>query len=213
MVRLTDGPASGLSIASAEVRMPNVKGSVLRSRLDFVANKFGAPTLERVLAALPAEDRRILERGLLPAQWYPFGLGERLENAILGALGEGGRQTFLEMGRRSAEYNLAGVHKVFVHAGEPHQLLSRAPAIYQLYYDTGRRTYEKTGEKTCRLVTYESETFSEADCLTVIGWHQRAVELCAGLDAMVDHPSCRARGDDACEYLISWNLEPTTGET
>ena len=193
--------------------MPNVKGSVLRSRLDFVEQKFGAAVLARVQADLPAEDRTILSRGLLPAQWYPFALGESLENAILRVLGEDGRGTFLDMGRRSAEYNLAGVHKVFVHSGEPHRLLSRATAIYQLYYDTGHRTYEKLGDTSCRLITYESETFSVADCLTVIGWHQRAVELCAGRNVKVDHPRCRAQGEDACEYLISWNLDPTTGET
>ena len=193
--------------------MPNVKGSVLRSRLDFVEKKFGAPVLECVLTDLPEEERRTLGLGLLPAQWYPFALGESLEKAILRVLGEDGRRTFLDMGRKSAEYNLAGVHKVFVHSGNPHGLLSRAPAIYKLYYDTGHRTYEKTGERTCTLTTYESETFSEADCLTVIGWHERAVELCSGRHAVVDHPRCRARGDAVCEYLISWNLEPTTGET
>lgn len=213
MVRLTAGPVCGLSIASAEVRMPNVKGSVLRSRLDFVEKKFGAPVLERVLAALPPDERQILGRRLLPAQWYPFTLGESLENTILRVLGEDGRRTFLEMGRRSAEYNLEGVHKVFVHAGNPHGLLCRAPAIYKLYYDTGHRTYEMTGENTCSLITYDSESFSEADCLTIIGWHERAVELCSGRHAEVDHPRCRARGDAVCEYLISWNLEPITGET
>lgn len=193
--------------------MANVKGSVLRSRVDFVEKKFGREQLDQVLGSFSKKDRYTLERGLLPAQWYPFALGERLEKAILQVLGEEGRSIFMELGRRSATYNLAGVHQVFVRAGDPHHLLSRAPAIYQLYYDTGSRTYEKTGENSCRLITSNSEAFSDGDCLTVMGWHERAVEMCAGRDVSIQHPRCRARGDAVCEYLISWNLESIEGDT
>jgi len=193
--------------------MANVKGSVLRSRLDFVEKEFGRRRLDLVLETLPEDDRRILARGLLPAQWYPFALGERLEKALLQSLGEEGRSMFLEFGRRSATYNLTGVHKVFLHAGDPHRLLSRAPAIYKLYYDTGHRTYEKTGENSCRLVTHDSEVATEGDCLTVMGWHERAVEMCEGRAVVIDHPRCRARGDAVCEYLISWQLATPEGET
>jgi len=193
--------------------MAKVKGSVLRSRVDFVEKKYGHEGLDRVLGILPEEDRQTLARGLLPAQWYPFALGERLEKAILKALGEEGRATFMELGRRSASYNLGGVHQVFVSAGDPHRLLSRAPAIYRLYYDTGSRSYEKTGIHACRLVTSASETFSEGDCLTVMGWHERAVEMCGGRDVVIDHPRCRVRGDVVCEYLISWQLATAGGDT
>lgn len=193
--------------------MPNVKGSVLRSRLDFVEKQFGRYALDGVMAVLGAEQRQTLSRGLLPSQWYPFSLGEQLEQAILKTLGEDARQTFLEMGRRSADYNLTGVHQAFVHKGEPQRLLNRAPAIYNLYYDTGRRTCEEIGANQCRLVTHDSGIASELDCLTVIGWHQRAVELCDGRDVEVLHPLCRAQGDDVCEYLISWSLDSTTGDT
>ena len=193
--------------------MANVKGSVLRSRLDFVEKEFGREQLDLVLETLAEADRRILAGGLLPAQWYEFALEERFEKALLQVLGEEARATFLEFGRRSAVYNLDGVHKVFVHPGDPHRLLSRAPAIYKLYYDTGHRTYEKTGENSCRLVTHDAEVATEGDCLTVIGWHERAVEMCDGRDVVIDHPRCRARGDTVCEYLISWNLATPSGET
>jgi hypothetical protein len=193
--------------------MANVKGSVLRSRVDYVENQFGRQRLDQVLALLPEEDRHTFKSGLLPAQWYPFALGERLETAILQSLGEEGRSTFTDLGRQSATYNLGGVHKVFVRAGDPHHLLSRAPAIYKLYYDTGSRTYEKTGENACRLVTSDAEVTSVGDCLTVMGWHQRAVEMCDGRDVVTEHPRCRARGDAVCEYLISWNLETSKGDT
>ncbi|MFQ5718855.1 MAG: TIGR02265 family protein [Acidobacteriota bacterium] len=185
--------------------MSNVKGSVLLSRLDFVREQFGEEGLARLLDALSEEDRRVTTK-LLPAQWYTFDLGERIDSAVMNVLGKGAADTFLRLGFQSADVNLAGVHSVFVHAGDPHGLLRRAPAIYQLYYDTGHRTYEQTGENSCRLTTFDSEGFSEADCYTVIGWHQRAVEICGGENVEVDHVRCRARGDAVCQYEISWTL-------
>jgi len=185
--------------------VPNVKGSVLRSRLDFVKGHFGDEGLSRLLASLSEDDRSVLTDGLLPAQWYPFDLGERLDSGIMRTLGGGSATTFRRLGARSAEVNLAGVHQVFVHPGDPHALLRRAPAIYKLYYDTGHRTYESLGPTSCRLVTHESESFSAADCETVIGWHERAVELCGGRNPRIEHPRCRARGAPVCEYVLSWD--------
>ncbi|MFQ5669116.1 MAG: TIGR02265 family protein [Acidobacteriota bacterium] len=184
--------------------MPNVKGSVLRSRLDFVVDHFGESGFQRLLDALPEADRKLIKSGLLSAQWYPFELGESIDSVVMEVLGKNSPETFRELGARSADFNLKGVHQVFVHDRDPHGLLKRAPAIYKLYYDTGHRTYEKTGDTSCRLVTYESESFSAPDCLTVIGWHERAILICGGLDPRVEHPRCRARGDEVCEYLLSW---------
>ena len=189
--------------------MPNVKGSVLRSRLEFVRDHFGAAGVQRLLDAMPDEDRVLLSGGLLPAQWYPFALGERLDRTVMQVLGGGDPEIFRRLGRRSADLNLAGVHAVFVHQSDPQALLRRAPAIYKLYYDTGYRVYEKIGERSCRLTTHASDSYSEADCLTVIGWHERAVELCGGHQPRVEHPNCRARGAPVCEYLISWGERRT----
>ncbi|MFQ5766499.1 MAG: DUF2378 family protein [Acidobacteriota bacterium] len=192
--------------------MPNVKGSVIRSRLDFVRSHFGEEGLKALSDALPEEDRRLLARSLLPAQWYSFEFCTRIDETVMAVLGQGRPETFRRLGMRSADFNLAGVHHVYVREGDPHGLLRRAPAIYKLYYDTGHRTYERTGVTSCKLVTYESESYSEADCLTVIGWHQRAVEICGGKNVRVEHPKCRAKGSEVCEYRISWEEEPGGGK-
>jgi hypothetical protein len=68
----------------------------------------------------------------------------------------------------------------------------------------GSRTYEKTGARSAVLRTVGAESVTEADCLTIIGWHQRAIEMSGGRDVHVEHPKCRARGNGYCEYLCSW---------
>lgn len=80
--------------------MQQIKGSVIKSRLAFVEEHFGKPGLERLLGCLPAGDRRELGM-VLAVKWYPFALGERLDDAIVHVLAAGDRQLFERLGARS----------------------------------------------------------------------------------------------------------------
>ncbi len=181
---------------------PRLKGSVLRTRLAFVEQHAGKEALERVLARLPADQAASL-RSILSANWYPFDLGTQLDRAVVDELGGGRPEFFLRLGAESADRNLGGVHKVFIKS-DPHRFLAQAPTIYSLYYDRGNRTYERTAEREGVLTTHDAETFSTADCLTVVGWHVRALELCGAQGVRIVEEECRAQGGTVCRYRVSW---------
>ena len=183
--------------------MQKVKGSVLKSRLAFVEDNFGEDGLRRVLESLSAEDQKAL-RSLLPMQWCDFELGKRLDEAIVQVLGAGRPDYFERLGMASAEKNLSTVHQAFLKPGDPHGFLAKAPQIYRLYYQTGRREYERLGEKEGVLTTHEAETFSTADCLTVIGWYRKALEMCGAREVKIVEEECRARGGAVCRYRVTW---------
>jgi uncharacterized protein (TIGR02265 family) len=183
--------------------MLRIKGAVLKSRLAFVEEVGGAAALDQVLTRLPPEQQADA-RGLLASKWYPFELGKRLDDAIVQVLGGGKPEFFLKLGRASAEKNLAGVHKDFLVAGDPHAFLAKAPLIYSFYYDTGRREYRKTGATEGVLTTHDATTFSAPDCLTVVGWYVRALEMCGAKDVVVAEEECRARGGGVCRYRVRW---------
>ena len=183
--------------------MQQIKGGVLKSRLAFVEQHSGRDGVEKVMNTLPPDDRRVLATALA-VTWYPFELGKRLDDAIVRALG-GGRSDFFEkLGEASAQQNLQSFHKCFVTQGDAHAFLSKAPAIYKLYYETGHREYKKMGEREAMLTTFDAETFSAPDCLTVIGWHRKALEMCGVKGVQVVEESCRAKGSDACRYRFRW---------
>lgn len=183
--------------------MQQVKGSVLKSRLAFVEQIGGKDGVERVLATLAPGDRRAL-RDLVAVQWCPFDLGKRLDEAIVTVLAQGNPLFFERLGAASAEGNLTTVHRAFITPGDPHAFLAKAPQIYRLYYDTGRREYARTGERSAVLTTYDAETFSAPDCSTVIGWHRKALEMCGAAAIEIVEDECRARGGKSCRYRISW---------
>lgn len=181
-----------------------VKGSVLKARLAFVQDLAPQGGIERVLARLtPAEQSEL--SGVLATRWYDFALGKRLDEAIVAELGGGRPAFFEELGVASAEKNLAGVHREFLVAGDPQAFLARAPMIYSFYYDKGRREYQKTGPTEAVLTTHDAETFSLADCATVVGWHRRALQMCGARDPKVVEEECRARGGAVCRYRLSWS--------
>jgi uncharacterized protein (TIGR02265 family) len=180
-----------------------VKGGVTKSRLEFVRDRGGEPAVEKVLARLSESDREVCAH-VLTAMWYPFALNSRLDEAIAAEMGIG-EEIFLLIGEKSASHNLSAAHRAFIVDRDPHGLLRRASQIYQMYYDTGRRTYEKLGPTKAQLTTWESQTYSKHDCLTVIGWHRKAIEMCGGTNVRVTETKCRANGADSCEYLCEWD--------
>ncbi|MGH7702835.1 MAG: DUF2378 family protein [Gemmatimonadales bacterium] len=183
--------------------MQQIKGTVLKSRLAFVEEHFGGDGVRRVLEGMTPDDRQALSM-LLSVKWYPFELGQRLDDAIVQTLGGGQPTFFIRLGEASAERNLTTVHRGFLAPGDPHGFLAKAPVIYSLYYEAGRREYLKTGEREAQLTTYDAETFSAPDCLTVMGWHRKALEMCGAREVRISEEECRAKGGAVCRYRVTW---------
>jgi uncharacterized protein (TIGR02265 family) len=186
--------------------MISIKGSVLRTRLAFARDLASEAGLDRVLGRLTAEEREVLT-SLLPSAWYPFDLGRSLDEAIVQELGGGRAEFFETLGEASADKNLGpgGVHRSFLVPGDPQAFLAKAPLIYSYYYDEGGRDYERAGEKEAVLTTHDAETFSAPDCLTVVGWHRRALEMCGAKAPRVVEEECRAKGGAVCRYRLTWS--------
>ena len=183
--------------------MQQIKGAVLKSRLAFVERQAGKPAVEQVLATLPSDTQRTL-RMLFTSNWYPFAIGKSLDDAIVQVLGRGRAEFFEKLGEASAETNLSNIHASYLTKGDAHAFLAKAPSIYSLYYESGRREYQPTGPSEGVLTTHEAETFSAPDCLTVIGWYRTALEMCGVRGARVTEEECRARGGSVCRYRVSW---------
>lgn len=183
--------------------MQQIKGAVLKSRIAFVEEQFGKDAVQQVFASLPAEDRRPF-RLLFTSNWYPFELGKRLDDAIVRVVGQGRPDFFERLGAASAEKNLSSLHAGYLTPGNPQAFLAKAPQIYSLYYETGRREYAPTGPTAGTLTTFDAETFSSPDCLTVVGWYRKALELCGAKRVSVVEEECRAKGGAVCRYNVRW---------
>ena len=96
--------------------MQQVKGAVLKSRLAFVERHSGKEGVDRVLATLSPDMQRTL-RMLFTSNWYPFGIGKALDDAIVQVLGGGRPEFFERLGEASAESNLGSIHASYLTKG------------------------------------------------------------------------------------------------
>lgn len=181
-----------------------VKGTTLKARKTFVLEEFSENAWQQVLDALPEEDREILGEKIPPASWHDFELNRRLDQAIVDVLGYGDVKIFEVIGAWSARVNLSGPHRAFVKHGDPAQLMAATRVIYDYYYDVGKRTWEAKSPTSGVMTTYDAKTFSEPDCMTVVGWYKEALKMCNAKKVAIEETHCRARGDDFCRYNISW---------
>lgn len=181
-----------------------IKGSILKSRLEFIRKEFGEAGLSRIMDTLPEEDQKILGR-LVTVAWVDFAVGRRLDDAIVKEIGGGSTRVFERLGEASAEVNLATLHSAFLAPGDPQAFLAKAPQIYRLYYDVGWREYQATGEREGVLTTHDAETFSKPDCLTVVGWYRKALEMCGAKNVRIMEEECRATGGHVCKYRVTWS--------
>jgi len=181
----------------------NVKGAVFDSRLAFLRAEGGRDLVQKVIALVPASDRAEIDKGFHPDEWYSFDLNARLDIAISKALGRGD-EIFRTLGAYSAQHNLGSVHHEYVTAQNPHGLLEKAAEIFRVYYDSGHREYRRLSDTSAALRTYDCRSFSLEDCLTICGWHEKAIELCGGKKPRVSEPICRAAGGPLCEHICEW---------
>jgi predicted hydrocarbon binding protein len=184
--------------------MMKVKGNIIKARYEFVLKSFGEEAWQRVVSSLPEDHQKLLRGIIVNSVWYPFEINKNLDQAIVDLLGGGSTEVFEEMGRVSARENLSGVHRLMLEPNDPEAFMKKAQAIYSFYYNSGYRTYETRSPTSGILTTYEAETYSANDCLTVIGWYKEAMEMCGASEVTMVETTCRAKGGDVCRYEVAW---------
>ncbi len=183
-----------------------IKGLVIQNRKEFVEECFGPEAWQRVLDNLPPADQELVGDLVLAARWYPFEIGERIDKAIVNVLGGGKEQVFEDIGAKSAQRSLLKVHRSFLTRGDPQAFMKKIEIMYKFYYDIGRREYTPTGPTSGVMTTFDAETYSTADCLTVIGFHKEALRLCGAKKVDAVEEECRAKGGSCCRYRFTWSM-------
>jgi hypothetical protein len=54
------------------------------------------------------------------------------------------------------------------------------------------------------ITTHDAQTYSVPDCLTIVGWYRRALEMCGATGVEIVEEECRAKGGAVCSYRVQW---------
>ena len=164
-----------------------VKGSTVRSKLDFVHEQFGA----EARAALEA---RFSGRGLLPilvSGWYDYDLYVEVIEAIATIHFGSDLSRLAAVGAYSAEQSLRTVYAAFVRSTGFVEFLRGISRLHHMFYNVGRLDVEVAADRhSCTITHREKPRLSEADLWVASGFYKKAGEL-HGLDSV------------ACEFEIA----------
>jgi predicted hydrocarbon binding protein len=189
--------------------MAGIKGLAVQARLDYLAKRFGADGLQRVIVALPRAHREAIERGILISDWYPLELSDGLLGTAERVLGTGDGSICYEIGRASGRKGLTTVHRGFTEnsaALEIAEKMARTTSLlWKTHYDSG--AFETHAVDDCAIQSELNgiQVRTPWMCHVLRGYLTSHIEVLGGNQVVVTHTSCAARNQERCIWDSRWN--------
>jgi hypothetical protein len=179
-----------------------MSGQIFLARLEYLREHHGSEGLQRVLAALTAEDRSCLS-GADREAWYPFAMLMRLDRAIAGVLAPGDPAIYERLGEASSRHRTEwlGEHARLVSV---HGFLSRVADEHRRFHTFGKAVYQRTGFTEGEISYSDYPEVDEIWCRASCGYFRGAIELLTGGPARVQERQCQCRGHEACIFNMNW---------
>lgn len=183
--------------------MPNIRGSALIPRINYLKTTWSAAWPAIVEAVTPAT-RDMIEVHPLATGWYPFEQFVDLMETADRIAGKGDLELVRVLGHHAATANLSTVLRIFVRLGSPEYILGKAAKVWSLYHDTGRCETESLGPKSLAVQIFEHGAPHRTLCTTLLGWVRAYLEATGCKAVIVRETRCRLAGSDRCRYEGQW---------
>lgn len=178
-----------------------VKGSSIRSKFDFVHDRFGEGAERRL-------KERFREHGLLPvldSVMYPFEDYDAVLRAIAEEFFDGDLSRLSEVGAYSAQKVLTGVYRAFAAGKDYLGFLRRAAVLHERFYSHGGMDVDLAEDgESCTIVLSGAPTYSESDLHVAGGFYAGAADL-LGIQSLDWEMSWDA---SSARFLLSWEPAP-----
>jgi hypothetical protein len=181
--------------------MVRVRGIALIGAVQFVKDEFGADAHQRVLDALPEENRATFAAPLRDAVWRPLDDLAAYAGTARRLLAPEDAGFYERLGFRAGrvEREQGGFHPMVADAPTAIRLAS---VIWRSLYDTGRMELVPEGESRALARIHDfptSPALCQANCAAMAGL--------LGSDARpvrTEQSACVLDGAACCEYRVSW---------
>ncbi len=179
------------------------KGSTFASTLEFIRVRYGSDAVERIVAALPDDARRISQRPS-PTAEYPYAALLALWRVAHAALGGLDPEWMERAGAYSIESSGAKLYSGILRKPSPLTFLTQSVSLFQLYYHPGNMEVVEAVDERAVL---RLDGFAATDrlfCRRQTGGLARALEMASGESPRVRHVRCVLEGDAFCEWEMMW---------
>jgi hypothetical protein len=137
--------------------------------------------------------------------WSPLGL---FHEALVTADAVGGRGDLAscwQIGHFVARHEVGAVRSLALRILRPSMVLSLTSSLWQVHYrNAGRAVTQVAGPGAIRLSVLDYPSPHKAQCLSLAGWIQGALELGRRRAIKVEKIACRCDQAASCDYRVSW---------
>ena len=168
--------------------------------------KLAPAAKEEILTAasadFPDEVKKIRAGSILASERFPVALLNRMIEKTADVLRRPAIDVSHEIGRRGAENASNGVLRLALTLISMPSLLRKLQPVWQQLYSHGRTSYE-LGERRASVELHDFPYVSATQCARVTGmfeWFAQKAER----HGAVRHVACRARGEAADRWEITW---------
>ena len=179
-----------------------IKAGILKSRRDWL-DEHGGALKQAFLDSLTADTRALFTRPLLPTEWQPFRALVEIDRSLKDVFGKGRSNFLADLGRQSAQTNLAGPYRAFTRESI-HDFFRNAALLHRQFQDFGTILYEQTGPTSGTMVHCEYISYSPIFCESALGYYEGCVAVHGGLRPMAVETTCQTKGDDRCTFDLTW---------
>ena len=180
-----------------------IKGSIMVEIVKFLRSR-----KEDARKIVPPHLQHYLSSRILSTSWHPEEDYLELMRAVVElrpAPAERGVTAFEDASRDTTDAFFEGPYKALIRAGEPGRSLNSLGALWRLRHDTGEFDVELEGQKGARVVLRDYALVHREACELVQGTLWGLVHHSGGRNVGIEHTRCRSRGEDVCEWRLSWS--------
>ena len=173
----------------------SIKGSSLRSKLDYLREVHGKAAAEELKGWL-REKGVVL---LLVSDWYPHELYTQLNERIAERFFGNNLKRLREVGVFSAERALSSVYKAYVEKGDFEAFLRRIASLHQRFFNRGAMEV-RASPRSCEILLSGAPVYPEADMQIAAGFY-----IGAARNFGLENPVCDIRlGGKTASFLLRW---------
>jgi hypothetical protein len=191
-----------LTVSNTQTPKARIRGSIVASRLTYVAARWGDTGRQVVLTAMPARDRKRAEGIAVDGDWFDYATLDRVDRAIASDLADGDESVLRALGRASAAYNLERLLSARVADLDVRATIERVGRM-NLFQDFGSGACESLDGGLALTYDYPDEV-TEIYCASAVGFFEGLLDALGCEEPSVVEVSCRSRGGCAHRYELRW---------
>ncbi|MFH2137764.1 MAG: hypothetical protein ABII88_04585 [Candidatus Omnitrophota bacterium] len=187
----------------------SIKAVNIVSSKEFIKEKFGKESLQKVIEALSEKDRQIID----PPELYGYELIDldswtNFFKEVVAQLSGGDESVIEEAGRHNAIFELKTMYRIFLEFVNPEFSIKMIPTIFSTYFTSDEyKMYATTAklEKNKYLIkAHRFETRFRLMEIGILGWLKEFFDRSGGKEVNVVISKSLTQGEGIIEYIVSW---------